>query len=340
MKHIIKRKPPYWWAITYSILLVGFTSFVLLKVFVIQSTQIADIKDSGIYLQEDKDNPHTEGQEQVNGNLETHNDRDEQATQQDTSITSDDNSTQEIAEVTDYSYKDDNINITINEKQIGETKVYIVDIQLSNVKYLKTALADNAYGRNIKEKTSEMAEQNNAILAINGDYYGFRDYGYVLRNGVLYRSNYGEATDEAFVVYEDGNCKVVTEGDETAESLLGNGAVQILSFGPGLIEDDIIAVSQNEEVDQAKRSNPRTAIGMVDPLHYVIVVSDGRTNESKGLTLYELAEVMKDSGCSEAYNLDGGGSSTLWFNGKVINNPTDGRKLGEREVSDIVYIGY
>ncbi len=340
MKYISKRKPPYWWAITYSILLVGFTSFVLLKVFVIQSTQVTDIKGSGIYLEEDKDNLNHKVQEQANENGETYNSSDDQAAEKDTSVNLGDTTTKQVAEVTDYSYKDDNISITINEKQIDDTKVYIADIQLSNVKYLKTALANNAYGRNIKEKTSEMAEQNSAILAINGDYYGFRDYGYVLRNGVLYRSNYGKETDEAFVIYEDGNCEVVTESDETAESLLENGAVQILSFGPGLIEDGTIAVSQNEEVDQAKRSNPRTAIGMIEPLHYVIVVSDGRTSESEGLTLYELAEVMKDSGCSEAYNLDGGGSSTLWFNGKVINNPTDGRKLGEREVSDIVYIGY
>ena len=85
-------------------------------------------------------------------------------------------------------------------------------------------------------------------------------------------------------------------------------------------------------------SNPRTAIGMVEPLHYILVVSDGRTDESEGLTLDELAEVMADYGCTQAYNLDGGGSSTMVFNGTVINNPTSsGRSEKERSVSDIVY---
>lgn len=340
MKYSTKRKPPYWWAITYSLLLVGFTSFVLLKVFVIESKNVTDIKGSGIYSEENKTSLTPKEQVQSKDSSENDNNGNDKKAQEYNTTNVDNTSARQEAEVTDYSYKDDEINITINEKQIDDTKVYIADIKVSNIKYLKTALADNAYGRNIKEKTSEMAEENNAILAINGDYYGFRDYGFVLRNGVLYRSSYGKADDEAFVVYEDGTCNVVTEGDETAEGLLDKGAVQILSFGPGLIEDGVIAVSQNEEVDQAKRSNPRTAIGMVNPLHYIIVVSDGRTSESEGLTLYELAEVMKESGCREAYNLDGGGSSTLWFNGKVINKPTDGRKIGEREVSDIVYIGY
>ena len=92
-------------------------------------------------------------------------------------------------------------------------------------------------------------------------------------------------------------------------------------------------------------SNPRTAIGIIEEedgsLHYIIVVSDGRTDESEGLTLYQLAEVMQQYGATTAYNLDGGGSSTLYFNGQVVNNPTtNGNTISERAVSDIVYIGY
>ena len=88
-------------------------------------------------------------------------------------------------------------------------------------------------------------------------------------------------------------------------------------------------------------SNPRTAIGIIDENHYIIVVSDGRTSESEGLSLYQLAEIMKSYGAKTAYNLDGGGSSTLYFNGQVINKPTTGgNKILERAVSDIVYIGY
>lgn len=108
---------------------------------------------------------------------------------------------------------------------------------------------------------------------------------------------------------------------------------------PVLVQDGQVAVNANTEVGQSMTSNPRTAIGMISPLHYVIVVSDGRTSASTGLSLYQLAQVFQQQGCTFAYNLDGGGSTTLWFNGQIINNPTDGHSTAEREVSDIVYFG-
>ena len=89
------------------------------------------------------------------------------------------------------------------------------------------------------------------------------------------------------------------------------------------------------------RSNPRTAIGYIDENHYVFVVSDGRTEESEGLSLYQLSHFMKSLGCTTAYNLDGGGSSSMVFQGNIINNPVSmGRGSSDRKVSDIVYIGY
>ena len=80
---------------------------------------------------------------------------------------------------------------------------------------------------------------------------------------------------------------------------------------------------------------------MVDELHYLMVVSDGRTDRSDGLTLYQLAEFLQSLGATTAYNLDGGGSSTMYFNGRVVNEPVNhGSTVSERSVSDIVYIGY
>jgi exopolysaccharide biosynthesis protein len=115
----------------------------------------------------------------------------------------------------------------------------------------------------------------------------------------------------------------------------------VFSFGPSLLVNGSIAVSPNEEVDKAMTSNPRTAIGIIDELHYVFLVADGRTSASKGLTLNQLASFMQGLGVTTAYNLDGGGSSTMYFNGSVINHPTtNGKSIKEREVSDIVYIGY
>ena len=235
-------------------------------------------------------------------------------------------------------YSDENLQISVSKVRAYDTDIYVADVQVSSVEYLKTALAQNAFGRNLKDATSDMAEDAGAVLAINGDYYGFRDDGYVVRNGVLYRDTAAVGTD-ALVVNGDGSMTSASQDSVTAQQLVDAGAWQVLSFGPTLVQDGQLAVSSGDEVDQSMGSNPRTAIGMVSPLHYVVVVSGGRTGDNAGLTLYQLAQVMKDNGATYAYNLDGGGSTTMWFQGQVLNDPASGNRSGEREVSDIVYFG-
>lgn len=246
------------------------------------------------------------------------------------------------AQVTDTSYSDGNISVNLTEKTVNETQVYVADITISSSDYLKTALAQNSYGTNVTAKTSVTAGENNAILAVNGDYYGANSSGYVIRNGVVYRDSIREdASNGDLAIYKDGSFKIIYEDQVSADQLVQDGVVNLLAFGPSLVENGEISVSTNAEVGQAMASNPRTAIGIIDENRYIIVVSDGRTSESKGLSLYQMAEVMKSYGVKTAYNLDGGGSSTLYFNGQVINKPTTGgSKISERAVSDIVYIGY
>ena len=228
--------------------------------------------------------------------------------------------------------------IEVSKLRAYDTDIYVADIQVSSAEYLKTALAQNAYGRNLKDTTSNMADEAGAVLAINGDYYGFRDDGYVVRNGVLYRDTASAGTD-ALVIYGDGSMGAASQDTTSAASLVESGAWQVLSFGPVLVNDGEISVQAGSEVDQAMGSNPRTAIGMISPLHYVVVVSDGRTGDNDGLSLYQLAQVLVDNGATFAYNLDGGGSTTLYFKGEVLNNPSSGNRSGERSVSDIVYFG-
>ena len=247
----------------------------------------------------------------------------------------------ETATVTDTSYSDDNISVTLTEKTISNTQVYIADVTVSSSEYLKTAFAQNTYGNNVTAKTSETAANNNAILAVNGDYYGANTTGYVIRNGVVYRDTVREdASNGDLAIYKDGSFKIIYENEISADQLVEDGVVNLLAFGPALVENSEIVVDTKSEVGQSMASNPRTAIGIIDENHYIIIVSDGRTSESQGLSLYEMAEVMKSYGVKTAYNLDGGGSSTMYFNGQVINKPTTNGNISERAVSDIVYIGY
>lgn len=298
-------RKPYRWAWLFSLLLTASSCWILLKAFVLPDRQVAvaTVADNTSATTEDSTEETTTSSESI------------------------------VA--TDTSYTSDGLTITLTEKRVDETTVYIADIQTADSSHLQTALAENTYGRNIKETTSAMAAENEAVLAINGDYYGFRSTGFVLRNGTLYRDTANGDT-QALVIDQDGNFSIVDESTTSAESL--TNAQQILSFGPALIEDSQIVVSTSAEVSQSMTSNPRTAIGQIGENHYVIIVSEGRTSDSEGLTLYQLAEQFEELGATTAYNLDGGGSSTLYFNGKVVNQTVGGSDNSEeRAVSDILY---
>ena len=238
-----------------------------------------------------------------------------------------------------HEYNDGQIAITITAYRGFDSDIYAAEIHLSSPTQLKTALAKDAYGKNLKERPSAMAARNNALIAINGDYYGAQERGYVLRNGVIYRTSRSNGQED-LVIWRDGTFGIIQEQDVELQSLLDEGAVQVLSFGPALVEAGAVSVQESELRGKDTTRNPRTAIGHMGELRYLFVVADGRTDVSDGLTILELAEVMEDLGAETAYNLDGGGSSCMVFDGEVVNNPTtNGNHTREREVSDIVYIG-
>ncbi len=294
------------WSIVFAVALTLLSAYMLLDTFVIPEAYVEDASQSG--------------QQAIQVVAETESENSENAVTEE-SMDDDDTESPEI-QLTTY--------------RINNTNVYVADIVFSSVESVKTAFAQDTYGRKITDKTSDMAGQNNAVLAINGDYYGARESGYVIRNGVLYRST--PSDEDVLCIYLDGSMEIADPSEVSAEELLEAGAWQVFSFGPGLLENGEYLVDQNDEVGRAMASNPRTAIGMIDNNHYVFVVSDGRTQESEGLSLYELAEFMESLGVQTAYNLDGGGSSTMVYEGEVVNTPANGRHSSERSVSDIVYI--
>lgn len=245
----------------------------------------------------------------------------------------------------EWNYKDDDIEINIEEVTEGsgsdQVTYFVADVVVEDTAHLATAFAQNKVGTNIVQKTSEIAEANKAIFAINGDYYGFRKDGVVIRNGELYRDN---PVREGFALYENGMLSSFNENTISSNDLLAAGAVQSFSFGPVLIKDGVtiedfsgFEVDTNVGNHSIQGSQPRTGFGIISKNHYVFIVVDGRSKTySRGLTLEEFAKVFANYGCSQAYNLDGGGSSTMYFNGRVVNNPLGKDK--EREVSDIIYV--
>ena len=237
-----------------------------------------------------------------------------------------------VMESTPDSYRDAGVSIQLTTHQAYESTIYVVDIRLQDMHRLQTGLAENTYGRNVAEKVSEMAREQQAILAINGDYYGARRAGYVIRNGVLYREQMQSRSQQDACIWPDGSMTLILEGEISAAELLEKGAVQVFSFGPGLIDQGRIIVSERDEVGRAMANNPRTCIAMIEPMHFLFVVADGRTRDSKGPSLYEMACFLQSLGARTAYNLDGGGSSTLVFQGEVRNFPTTNGRYQARRI--------
>lgn len=217
---------------------------------------------------------------------------------------------------------------------------YVADVTLTDATQLRSAFADNSFGENITALTSEIAAANDAVFAINGDYYGFRDTGIEIRNGVIYRDS---PAREGLAFYLDGSVQVYDETTTSAQELLDAGVWNTLSFGPALVEGGAVVDGiEDVEVDtnfgnhSIQGEQPRTAIGVIDDNHLVFVVVDGRSpGYSAGVTMTGLADIMIGLGATTAYNLDGGGSATLYYEGAVVNTPSNG---GERATSDILYI--
>ena len=183
-----------------------------------------------------------------------------------------------------------------------------------------------------------IASQNHAILAINGDNYGSRESGYVIWNGVVYRGRRNNLLD-VLCIYPDGRFEITNSDDVSANELVSGGVWQAFSFGPCFLWDGEISIDVKYEIGRVNTKHPRSVLGLVEKLHYVFVVSDGRTDQNEGLTLEEMAKFLLSLGVTSAYNLDGGGSATMVLLGQVVNHPTtNGTDFKERKVSDIVYI--
>lgn len=271
--------------------------------------------------------------------------------------------TKEFSERTHYSDPDIYIDITTNRDKEDTTTYYVADIRIKNLGYFRAALAHDTFGQNVTERTSDMCNRKKGILAIDGDTYGSQEGGYVVRNGNLdakairTTKNLERRKPDDLVIKKDGTFEIIDERDTSFDEVKAMDPLHVFSFGPALVNKNEITVTENDEVGTAMggNKNQRCAMGIIAPGHYVFVVSDGRMKSSYGLSLLNLAEIMKDLHCETAYNLDGGGSATMYLEdgtgnatklGHLVNYPhqstqglPDKPRMQQREVSDIVYIG-
>lgn len=228
------------------------------------------------------------------------------------------------------SYKSDTLEILINRHD-KDTRVYwTCEIKTTNPsRQFGTSLSYGDYGGK-RQLTSGQVKDNGGIIGINGSGFWYEDgttYGnIIIKNSKVIKDGYGEH----HLMCLDKYGKLFSAPDpSSAKDLLDLGVTNTFMFGPMLIIDGKNAYDTN------MGSDPRTAIGMIKPGHYVLIVADGRRkNYSKGLSLAQMASIFQEYDCEYAYNLDGGGSATLVFMNEVINRPSDGN---ERPCADGIY---
>lgn len=232
---------------------------------------------------------------------------------------------------TENSYRSHDLNISIKRMNYLSSVAYVADIYIRDFRNFAAAFAKDQFGRSIYENGTSIMQRNNAVLGVNGDYYANRDTGEIIRNGVLYRD---VAKGDVGCLYWDGTFRSFGKNEFNAADELQAGLWQSMSFGPALVRNGQAVTGWSGHL--ATEQHPRTGFGCYEPGHYVMVVVDGRQDGySVGLNGEEWTRFFTDLGVSEAYNLDGGASSQMYFCGKLVNKPSGG---SVRALSDMFLI--
>jgi exopolysaccharide biosynthesis protein len=226
------------------------------------------------------------------------------------------------------SYHSSDLSVEIEVVEQDGHVFYVAEVYFASLDNFAPVFANGRFD-NGYQTTSEMAEENGAVFAVNSDSCSVEDYGIIVRYGEIYRDIL--AADH-LAVYGDGSLKTFPDRNISAEYLTKRGAVHTFVFGPKLLNDG--KAIDNFMYSHIRSPHPRTAIGMVEPYHYYFVVVDGRCEYSSSINLEDLSAFMAGLGCVDAYNLDGGGSSTMVFMGRLINKPEGG--TDERDIDGAI----
>ena len=240
---------------------------------------------------------------------------------------------------TDAGYEDASIRVQMETREAEGVVWRIAWVEIASPTQLRTAIAGKKVTSNSTALVKSMAEKCNAIVALNGDYYSNdpKKTTFEYRMGEKVRSKTNQKKD-ILIIDENGDFHIVMAAPQKEQQAAldqvaaEHRIINAFTFGPALVKDGE-AVQINKEYGYNPNGlEPRAAIGQLDRLSYVLVIAEGR-GESKGVSHQQLADFMAELHCESAYNLDGGGSATMVYNGAYYNH------LGgsPRSMSDIIY---
>ena len=235
-------------------------------------------------------------------------------------------------------YQDDTI-LSITWKEVINWVSYtFTEVKVADPSQFRRYFADNTFASPVQYLPTELAQTVHAVSAMSADFYKFRQYGIVIYQRQLYRTE-GRWLDSCFVDGK-GDLNFIHRGELTTEEDIQryideNDIRFSLSFGPILIEDGVNVVPENYLIGEIKDNYARAAICQLDELHYLLVTANHERYYADSVpTMATVARVLYDMGVPKAYTLDGGQTASMIYNGTLINSVEFGY---QRAVSDIIY---
>lgn len=236
---------------------------------------------------------------------------------------------------TETTYQDESITVAMETYREYDATFNVARVSIKSPTQIRTALA-GAYGTTKTNKTSNLAKKYHAVVAMNGDYYANRSAGYIVRQGETYRKKPVKGKD-LLIIDDLGDFHILKNSNAKELEAIIKSEREIINsftFGPALVIDGALQEMPESYEFNIRGKEPRSAIGQLDTLTYLLVVVDGRSDENAGVTVAQLAEFMQKMGCKQAFNMDGGNTATLVFNNRLFCDKTTD---SERAISDIIY---
>lgn len=201
--------------------------------------------------------------------------------------------------------------------------------------------------------THEMAERENAVVAVNGNFFHTKEGGsvcFLKINGKIIDTSRTDLSEHLFLDELDDAAIIIDKKGKLGIIHCPPGGWKtltqiptIISAGPPLLMNKkttkLIALNFND-----KRFS-RTGAGLTKNNHLILIAVDGNSEQSAGMTISEFTKIFKAFKCVNATNLDGGGSTTMWIKNQpdsgIVNHPTDNKKFdhfGERKVANAIIL--
>ena len=234
-------------------------------------------------------------------------------------------------------YLDSTIFVVAWKEYIEQRCCTFAEVKIAHGSQLRRKLAEDSYSSSIQLYASDMANASNAVVAMNGDFYAFRDLGITAYQRRLYRNNPAQVDSCFFTASGDMLFSRAGElmGDGEAERFIeDNDVVFALAFGPVLVDNGELQYCASYPIGEINTEYSRSCIAMTDELHYLLMTINHTPDARPRAMINELARIIYSKNVWKAYTLDGGQTAEIIMMGGPINHVDFGY---ERAVSDIIY---